>query len=92
MRVDALNHVSQVYQPSSAKKVGKADDVKKQDAYEISQSARDYQVAKKAVSEAADVREDKVAYYKEALASGTYNVSSQEIAEKIVSRCFDIQL
>ncbi len=85
MRVDAINHVSQLYKPASTKKTDKAGEVGKKDAYEISQSAKDYQVAKKAVTEASDIREDKVADLKEALASGTYNVSSQEIAEKIVS-------
>lgn len=92
MRVDAINHVSQLYKPTGTKKVGKAEEAGKRDAYEISRSARDYQVAREAVREAADVREDKVAYFKEALASGTYNVSSQEIAEKVVSKYFDFQI
>lgn len=92
MRVDAINHVSQLYKPANAKKVSKAGEVQKKDAYEISQSAKDYQVAKKAIAEAGDIREDKVARLKEALASGTYNVSSQEIAEKMVSSYFDFQI
>lgn len=92
MRVDAINHVSQLYKPASTKKTDKAGEVGKKDAYEISQSAKDYQVAKKAVTEASDIREDKVADLKEALASGTYNVSSQEIAEKMVSSLFDFQI
>jgi negative regulator of flagellin synthesis FlgM len=92
MRVDAVNQVSQLYKPANAKKVNRAEEVRKKDAYEISQSAKDYQVAKNAVSEASDVREDKVAQMKEALASGTYNVSSQEIADKIVSKYFDFQI
>lgn len=92
MRVDAINHISQVYKPASAKKTGKAEEIGKQDAYEISQAAKDYQVAKKAVAEAPEVREDEVARIKEALASGTYNVSSQEIAEKMVSNLFDFQI
>ncbi|RKI30839.1 flagellar biosynthesis anti-sigma factor FlgM [bacterium 1xD8-6] len=92
MRVDAINHVSQLYKPANAKKTDRAGEVGKKDAYEISQSAKDYQVAKKAVAEADDIREDKVAELKEALASGAYNVSSQEIAEKIVSSYFDFQI
>lgn len=92
MRVDAINHVSQLYKPSNTKKVGKAEEIQKKDSYEISQSAKDYQIAKKAVSEAPDIREDKVAQIKEALASGTYNVSSQEIAEKMVSNYFDFSI
>ena len=92
MRVDAINHVSQLYKPTSTKKLGKTEETGNRDAYEISRSARDYQVAREAVREATDVREDKVAYFKEALASGTYNVSSQEIAEKVVSKYFDFQI
>ena len=92
MRVDAINHVSQLYKPANTKKTGNAGEIGKQDAYEISQSAKDYQVAKKAVAEAPEVREDEVARLKEALASGSYNVSSQEIAEKMVSNLFDFQI
>lgn len=91
MRVDAVNQISQIYKPSSAKKVNKAGAVSNKDAYEVSQFAKEYQIAKNAVSKTSDVREDKVAEIKEALASGTYNVSAQEIAEKMVSRFFDYQ-
>lgn len=92
MRVDAVNQVSQIYKPSSAKKVEKSGAVKSRDAYEISQFAKDYQTAKNAVSEASEVREEKVAQIKEALASGNYNVSAQEVAEKIVSNYFDCSI
>lgn len=91
MRVDAVNQISQIYKPSSAKKVNKAGAVSNKDAYEVSQFAKEYQIAKNAVSKTSDVREDRVAEIKEALASGTYNVSAQEIAEKMVSRFFDYQ-
>lgn len=89
MRVDAVNRISQIYKPSGAKKYSKQDTVSFRDAYEISQSAKDYQAAKSAVAGAPDIREDKVAQLKEAIASGNYNVSAQEVAEKIVSRYFD---
>lgn len=92
MRVDALNQISQIYKPTSPKKIEKQGEVVKKDAYEISQSARDYQIAKKAIAEAPDVREDKVSEMKEALASGTYNVSSQEIAEKMIHKFFDFSI
>jgi len=92
MRVDVINHINQMYQSSGIKKANRAGQIQKQDAYEISQSAKDYQVAKKAVAEASDIREEKVARLKEAIASGTYNVSSQEIADRIVSNYFDISL
>lgn len=89
MRVDALNQVSQLYQQTKPKKVAKTDKSYAKDELQISRAAQDYQIAKNAVSEAPDVREDKIAEFKEALASGTYNVSSQEIAEKMVNKYFD---
>ena len=92
MRVDAINHVSQLYQSTKVKSVDKTKKSSYQDAYETSQSAKDYQVAKNAIAESSNVREDRVAEMKEALASGTYNVSSQEIAEKMISNYYDISI
>lgn len=90
MRIDALNQVSQLYQTNKTKKISKSNETDKRDQFEISQSAKDYQVAKKALSQTPDIREDKVADIKNAMASGTYNVSAQEIADKMVSKYFDI--
>ena len=89
MRIDALNQVSQLYQANKPKKISKNTENDTADKFEISQSAKDYQVAKSAVKSSPDIREDKVAELKEAVASGTYNVSSAEIADKIVSKYFD---
>lgn len=89
MRVDAINQISQIYKPASPRKIEKQGEDTKKDACEISQTAKDYQIAKNAIAETPDVREEKVAQMKEALASGTYNVSSQEIADKMISKFFD---
>lgn len=90
MRIDALNQVSQLYQANKPKKISKGKENDTADKFEISQSAKDYQVAKAAVSGSSDnIREEKVAELKEAVASGTYNVSAAEIADKMVSRYFD---
>ena len=50
MRVEAVNQISQIYKPAGAKKYSKQGSVTNRDAYEISQSAKDYQVAKNAVA------------------------------------------
>ena len=84
MRIEALNQVNQLYNASKPKKIAPAGKEKTSDMLEISQSGKDYQIAKKAVANAPDIREDKVAAIKEALASGTYNVSAREIADKMV--------
>lgn len=89
MRIDAYNQVGQVYQATKPKKNAATSETKKAEQYQVSQRGRDYQVAKNALSELPGVREDKVKEFKEALASGTYNVSSQEIAESMVSKYFD---
>lgn len=90
MRIDALNQVSHLYQANKTKKISKSSEKEKKDQFEISQSAKDYQTAKKALSQTPDIREDKVAEIKNAMNTGTYNVSAQEIADKMVSKYFDI--
>lgn len=89
MRIDALNQVSQLYQANKPKKISKAKENDTADKLEISQSAKEYQVAKSAVNNSPDIREDKVGKIKEAIASGTYNVSAAEIADNMVSKYFD---
>ena len=86
MRIDAINKVNQLYQatkPKKAKETGSADI---RDKYEVSKSGKDYQTAKTAIKAAPDIREDKVSRIKDALATGTYNVSAQEIADKKIGR------
>ena len=65
MRIEAYNQVAQLYKtnktsntrPASASAMGR-------DEVQISSFGRDYQIAKKAVAEASDIREDKVAEMK----------------------------
>lgn len=90
MRIDALNQVSHLYQANKTKKISKSSETEKKDQLEISQSAKDYQTVKNALSQTPDIREDKVAEIKNAMNTGTYNVSAQEIADKMVSKYFDI--
>lgn len=89
MRIDAYNQVSQLYQATKPKKVSGLNETKKTDQCQISQSGKDYQAAKNAISQMPDVREEKVQSLKEEISSGTYNVSAQEIAEAMTSRFFD---
>ena len=89
MRIDGLSQVSQVYKTGSARKVYQANTSYAKDEFSISSFAKDLQVAKAALSEAPDVRADKVSALKEAYEAGTYNVSSQAIADKLVSKAYD---
>ena len=86
MRIDAVNRVSQLYQANSTKKVAKAKDVAKYDSVQISQMGKDYQVAKAAVAAAPDVRTDLVNDIKSRMENGTYDVSMEMLADKLLAR------
>jgi negative regulator of flagellin synthesis FlgM len=53
---------------------------------------RDLQVAKKAVSETEDVRWNKVNAIKKRMQSGTYNVSCEEVADKMIESYFNTSI
>lgn len=55
------------------------------DKVEISNTARDMQVAMKALSELPEVRQDKVDTVKAQMASGTYKADAEAIVDKLFS-------
>ena len=89
MRIDAYNKVSQVYHANKIRAVENTKKTAKSDKFEISQTAKDYQTVKQAVSASSDVRMDKVEELKKKFASGNYNVSMNEVADKILDNYFD---
>jgi len=90
MRIDAYNQVSQLYKTQNASKAAKAygsgNIYSSYDQMEISQTGRDYQVAKQAVAGASDIREDKIAQLKEQVANGSYKVSAEDFASKLLEK------
>lgn len=86
MRIDAYNKINQMQSVSKINKVSKKETVSQTDKLEISQAGKDYQVAKQAVKDAPDIRVDLVNDIKERLANGTYNVSDEDFADKLLER------
>lgn len=84
MRIEAYNAINQVYQTNSKMVTKTNATAGSNDKFEISQTAKSYQVAKQAVSAASDIREDKVAEIKAKMASGTYTVSAEDFADKVL--------
>ena len=84
MRIDAYNAVSQIYKTSSYSKNNKVVTNKKEN--DISDTAKLYQVAKSAVASTSDVRMDMVNDVKARIQAGTYNISSEDVADKILDR------
>ncbi len=85
-----INYTPQVHKTmkSYGKKTEKANNVKKssfsKDKIDISSSAKDVQLATATLKSLPDVRAEKIAALKEAIDSGTYNVPSIDIAEKMI--------
>ncbi len=88
MRIEAYNQVAQLYQTSNTKSAAQAAKTNGmgRDQVQISSTGKDYHVAKAAVSEASDIREDLVADIKERIKNGTYDVSPDDFAEKLLSQ------
>jgi flagellar biosynthesis anti-sigma factor FlgM len=74
--VAAMRRTSPSAMPSTA--------VRQSDSIELSDAARALAVAHNAVADAADIRADRVAEIKAAIASGTYSVDSRQLARAMV--------
>ena len=86
MRIDAYNQISQIYNTQTIAKTTKAQATySMSDQVSISQIGRDYQIAKNAVSQASDIREDKVAQLKAMVDSGNYKVDEGDFASKLLA-------
>lgn len=86
MRIEAYNQVAQLYKTSKATKTTNAAAATFKDQLQISQAGRDYQVAKQAVAKASDIREDRVAELKNKINDGTYQVSTNDFAAKLLEK------
>lgn len=85
MRIDALNQVGQIYDAKGNRKVNCKAKSADSDKVEISSFGKDLQIAKQAVASSSDIREEKIAEYKRRIANGTYNVSAEAFADKILA-------
>ena len=91
MRIEAYTQVQQLY---STKKTAKNQQVSKKsacDKIEISRFGKDIQTAKNAVAAADDIRAELTAPLKASIANGTYQVSGESFAEKLMQKYEEIQ-
>lgn len=86
MRIDAYNQISQIYGVKGKVKTSATNRVAQSDKVEISSFGKELQIAKKAVSEAPDVREDLVNKFKTEIANGTYDVDGETFADKLMDK------
>lgn len=86
MRIDAYNQISQVYGVNGKMKTGAASKTSSVDKVEISSFGKELQIAKQAIANSSDVRNDRVAELKKQIDNGTYEVSAESFAEKLLSK------
>lgn len=87
MRIEAYNQVMQVYGSQKVKKTAKSSSaLSARDALELSGAGRDLQTARAAVAEAADVRKELTTPLKEKIKAGSYAVTGESFAEKLLER------
>ena len=93
MRIEAYNQVAQIYKANKiagTAKTAKASAAR--DEVQISSFGQDYQIAKQAVAEASDIREDKVAEVAARVNSGNYDVSADDFADKLLEKYRSVML
>lgn len=88
MRIDAYNQIQQIYGSNNIKKTEekRVTSSSFKDQLLLSAAGKDAQIAKQAVAEAPDVRESMIAPLKEQINSGTYEVSAEELAGKLLEK------
>ena len=85
MRIEAYNQISQIYAPKKAYGTAKTNAVSRTDEVQISSLGKDIQTLKQAVANAPDVRENLTAPIKAKVQNGTYDVSTDDFASKLLS-------
>lgn len=88
MRIDAYNQIQQIYGSSKIKKAEdkKVSSTSFKDQLLLSATGRDAQIAKKALAEVPDVREEVVTPIKEKIDNGTYEVDTDDFAGKLLEK------
>lgn len=86
MRIEAYNQVAALYKTTNATKTRASHSVSGRDEVQISQAGRDFQIAKQAVAQSPDIREDKVAQLKAKIDSGEYQVSADDFASRLLEK------
>lgn len=86
MRIEAYNQVQQMYNTKKPAQAQKPANTSFTDQLQISSAGKDFQTAKAAVAASPDVREEVTAPIKAKIDAGTYQVSANSLAEKLLQK------
>ncbi|MTI46809.1 flagellar biosynthesis anti-sigma factor FlgM [Sporosalibacterium faouarense] len=83
------NKIQKILQSYNSQQVNKKDTktsrLSKKDELKLSTEAKDFQTAMKAVKKIPDIRQEKVTSIKRQVETGTYEIDSGKIVEKMLS-------
>ncbi len=86
MRIEAYTQVQKLYDTKKTAKTQLKDKVGASDQLQISSFGKEIQIAKQAVAESSDIREDVIAPVKARIQAGTYEVSAESFADKLFQK------
>ena len=86
MRIEAYNQVNQIYNTNKTAKNEKTAKSNISDQVHISSIGKDIQTLKQAVADSPDIREELTLPLKASIEAGTYNVSNESFAEKLLEK------
>ena len=86
MKISNLFNTTNLYNKSvkNNKKIDRNEN--KKDTFVVSDKARDFQTVLKAVSSSSDIREEKINTIMKKMEEKSYNVSAEDIADKLFSK------
>ncbi|HCM91661.1 MAG TPA: flagellar biosynthesis anti-sigma factor FlgM [Lachnospiraceae bacterium] len=85
MRIEAYNQIGQIYTAKKTYGTQKTNTVSRTDQVHISSIGKDIQTVKQAVANTPDVRENVTAPIKAKIQNGTYEVSPDDFASKLMA-------
>lgn len=86
MRIDNITRVYETYSSQKISTPLKTEKGQERDQVAFSLAAQEYGKVKQLLEQVPEVREEKVAALKQAIASGTYQVSGREIVDKMITQ------
>jgi negative regulator of flagellin synthesis FlgM len=84
MKINSVSSIYSIYDTKPAVSRKKTTDTASADSYKVSSEGKDYNNIYKAVMQSSDIREDKVNSISQQIADGTYSVSAESLADKIL--------
>lgn len=86
MKINQVSQIAEIYGATSSRKAANKEiKTDKKDKLEISETARYFQIALKAAKDSPDIRSEKVDRIKAEIEAGTYKVSAEDVAKKMMA-------